>query len=248
MVYRSGRGRSVFTLVELLVVIAIIAILAGLLFPALKQARDKASEIGCAGNLRQLGTATFSYVSDYSDFLPFAYRESALWFSGYGDPDIGTWFVLVAPYVNIPTCNYYCLGANGSDLRKGPIVFTCPGQKFDYPLTNPVSYAPPITAAFGIQISLAPAASWGSARMVRAPAGKAWLADVNQVWSAPFFNPYTITPTIVSPGNFMARHANAANLLFLDSHVEKPGLVECLPVIYGSKIGSKGLFDTYDKL
>ena len=58
-----------FTLVELLVVIAIIAILAGMLMPALSAARNKAKTISCVGNLKQFGFAHFSYCSEWN-FTP----------------------------------------------------------------------------------------------------------------------------------------------------------------------------------
>lgn len=71
--------RKLFTLVELLIVIAIIAILASLLFPALKSARGKAQEIACMNNLKQIYGYTQLYANDYDGYVIAAYDQPTTW-------------------------------------------------------------------------------------------------------------------------------------------------------------------------
>src|SRR5688500_3150797 len=66
----AQRGHSAFTLIELLVVIAIIAILAAILFPTFGQAREKARQISCLSNIKQIGTAMLMYTQDYDEAFP----------------------------------------------------------------------------------------------------------------------------------------------------------------------------------
>ena len=239
--------RKGFTLVELLVVIAIIALLMGILMPALSRVRQLAFRMVCGSNLSGIGKAMLIYANDYDDELPKAGGRGASytryinsWFgqdrfqafgvapdgSG-GAANISSCFYLLVKYAEVTPKSFICKGDAGvsefkmSDEAQAPANFELI-DAWDFgsqpDLHCSYSYHVPF-GQYALTTSHEPGFAVAADRNPWISSPGADPRDYTASQWAPAIAPYNAPTERARQGNCNQHQLDGQNVLFLDSHV-----------------------------
>jgi prepilin-type N-terminal cleavage/methylation domain-containing protein/prepilin-type processing-associated H-X9-DG protein len=198
-----------FTLIELLIVLAILSLLLALLFPVFARAREKANQVTCASNLRQIGLATMQYLQDNDETIfPRTYDDAV------GGRVEWSFYITPGPNRTIDRSR----GMLGSYLRNNA-VWVCPSANLKLLGTSIASPYP--TYGFNAALTSSRLHPARTTAQVEMPAETLFAADSarpNIIVPGVMEAPYLFAPSREEPF-VCGRHSGLAEVLWFDGHV-----------------------------